>query len=190
VVLVNGKTGTRSIPLIDSIPYIKHWISQHPQAGNPNCILLCGFGKSLGRTIHVRSLRKVYETYRDRFFPKLLDSPNVLPEDKQKIRELLKKPWNQYIRRHSALTEKSTILKEHTLRQFAGWSPGSNMHLKYLHYFGNESNDSILKAYGIVTKGKQLSEVLIVYLHRRRHVLTAVNQTNQIANSVLSVGWC
>ena len=114
----------------------------------------------------------------------------MLPEDKQKIRELLKKPWNPYIRMHSSSTEKSTILKEHTLRQFAGWSPGSNMHLKYLHYFGNESNDSILKAYGIVTKGKQLSEVLIVYLHRRRHVLTAVNQTNQIANSVLSVGWC
>ena len=58
------------------------------------------------------------------------------------------------------LTEKSTILKEHTLRQFAGWSPGSNMHLKYLHYFGNESNDSILEAYGIITKDKQLSEVL------------------------------
>ena len=26
-ILVNGKTGTRHIPLIDSIPYIKDWIS-------------------------------------------------------------------------------------------------------------------------------------------------------------------
>ena len=34
------------------------------------------------------------------------------------------------------------------------------MHLKYLHYFGNESNDSILEAYGIISKDKQLSEVL------------------------------
>ncbi len=159
-ILVNGKTGTRHIPLIDSIPYIKDWISQHPQSGNPNGILLCGFGKSLNRMIRVRSLYKIYEKYRDKFFPKLLDNPNVLPEDKQKIRELLKKPWNLYIRRHSSLTEKSTILKEHTLRQFAGWSPGSNMHLKYLHYFGNESNDSILEAYGLISKGKQLSEAL------------------------------
>jgi predicted amidophosphoribosyltransferase len=31
---------------------------------------------------------------------------------------------------------------------------------KYLHYFGNESNDSILEAYGIITKDKQLSEAL------------------------------
>ena len=56
------------------------------------------------------------------------------------------------------ISEKSTILNEHTLRQFAGWSPGSNIHLKYLHYFGNESNDSILEAYGIISKGEQLSE--------------------------------
>src|SRR5438552_6290925 len=70
------------------------------------------------------------------------------------------KPWNPYIRRHSALTEKSGILKEHHLRQYAGWSPSSNMHLKYLHYFGNESNDSILEAYGIIPNNKQQSDKL------------------------------
>jgi integrase len=159
-ILINGKTGTRHIPLIDSIPYIKDWIDRHPQRGNTNSILICGFGKSLNRIIHERSLHRIYQDYKNIFFPKLFDNPNVLPEDKQKIRELLKKPWNPYIRRHSSLTEKSTILKEHTLRQFAGWSPGSNMHLKYLHYFGNESNDSILEAYGIVMKDKHLSDAL------------------------------
>jgi hypothetical protein len=86
-------------------------------------------------------INKIYEEHKKYVFPKLLESPGVLPEDKQKIRELLKKPWNPYIRRHSALTEKSTILKEHVLRQHAGWSGSSQMHLKYLHYFGNESND-------------------------------------------------
>jgi hypothetical protein len=159
-ILVNGKTGTRHIPLIDSIPHIKDWISQHPQAGNANSILLCGFGKSLNRAIQVESLHKVYRDYMNKFFPKLLSSPNVSPEDKQKISELLKKPWNPYIRRHSALTEKSGILKEHHLRQYAGWTPGSNMHLKYLHYFGNESSESILEAYGIISTNKQISEAL------------------------------
>jgi hypothetical protein len=110
--------------------------------------------------IDVIGLHRIYRDYKNKFFPKLLDNPNVLPEDKQRIRELLKKPWNPYIRRHSSLTEKSTILKEHTLRQFAGWSPGSNMHLKYLHYFGNESNDSILEAYGMISKDKKISESL------------------------------
>jgi predicted nucleic acid-binding Zn ribbon protein len=72
----------------------------------------------------------------------------------------LKKPWNPYIRRHSALTEKSAILKEHHLRQFAGWSAGSNMHLKYLHYFGNESNDSILEACGIIPNDREAGDIL------------------------------
>jgi hypothetical protein len=82
----------------------------------------------------------MYRRYRLEYFIKLAEKdPAVPPEDKQKIKELLKKPWNPYIRRHSALTEKSTILKEHVLRQHAGWSGRSQMHLKYLHYFGNES---------------------------------------------------
>src|SRR5436309_2335679 len=132
----------------------------HPQGGNPNSILLCGFGKSLNRIIRERSLYRIYTIYRDKFFPKPLENPNVLPEVKQKIRELLKKPWNPYIRRHSALTEKSTILKEHTLRQHAGWTGRSQMHLKYIHYFGNESSEGILEAYGIIPKDKQRSDTL------------------------------
>lgn len=55
-ILVNGKTGTRHIPLIDSLPYIKDWISQHPQSSNTNSILLCGFGRSLNRAIRIESL--------------------------------------------------------------------------------------------------------------------------------------
>jgi integrase/recombinase XerD len=160
-VLVNGKTGTRPIPLIDSIPYLKDYLDhEHPQPSNPNAPLICGAGKSLGRHIHARSLCKIYRDYKNKLFPKLLESLNVLPEDKRKIEQLLKKPWNPYIRRHSALTEKSTILKEHVLRQHAGWSARSQMHLKYLHYFGNESSESLLEAYGIVTKDQQTSDSL------------------------------
>jgi integrase/recombinase XerD len=72
---------------------------------------------------------------------------------------LLRKPWNPYIRRHSAITEKSQVLKEHVLRQHCGWTPGSQMHLKYLHYFGNESNESLLEAYGIVASGQQIDQL-------------------------------
>jgi integrase/recombinase XerD len=154
-VLVNGKTGQRHIPLINSIPYLKDWMDDHPQSGNPNSVLICGFNKSLGRSINIQSLNHIYQNYKKDFYPKLLNNPNVSLEDKEKIRELLKKKWNPYIRRHSALTEKSKILKEHVLRQHAGWSVTSNMHQKYIHYFGNESNESILEAYGLINKNKQ-----------------------------------
>ena len=45
------------------------------------------------------------------------------------------------------------------MRQHAGWSGSSQMHLKYLHYFGNESNESLLEAYGIVDKGIQIDQL-------------------------------
>ncbi len=160
-VLVNGKTGSRHIPLINSIPYVKDYLDhEHPMSGNPNSIFICGNGKSLGKSIGIISLNRIYDKYKKEYFPKLLESPNVPPEDKQKIKELIKKPWNLYIRRHSALTDKSKILKEHVLRQHAGWSGRSQMPQKYLHYFGNESNESILEAYGIVTKDQKLEDVL------------------------------
>jgi len=158
-VLVNGKTGQRHIPLINSIPYLKDWIDDHPQSANPNSVLICGLSKSLGRSIRIESLNHIYQTYRKEFFPKLLNNPNVSPEDKAKIQELLKKPWNPYIRRHTALTEKSKILKEHTLRQHAGWSTTSSMHQKYLHYFGNESSESILEAYGLKPKLEEIDRL-------------------------------
>jgi Transcription factor TFIIB repeat len=39
-VVVNGKTGTRPIPLINSIPYLKNYLdNEHPQPSNPNAPL-------------------------------------------------------------------------------------------------------------------------------------------------------
>jgi integrase/recombinase XerD len=159
-VVVNGKTGTRPIPLINSIPYLKDYLDhEHPQPGNPNAPLICGTGRGLGRHIQPIRMHGIYREYKTNIFPKLLKSPNIPPEDKKKIAELLKKPWTPYIRRHSALTEKSMILKEHVLRQHAGWTARSQMHLKYLHYFGNESSESLLEAYGIVASGQQLDQL-------------------------------
>jgi integrase len=160
-ILLNGKTGSRHIPLFSSIPYIKDYLDhEHPQSGNPNAPFICGVGRSLGRPIHETSLLVIYDRYKKEYFPKIMNNPNVTLEDKQKIRELLKKPWNLYIRRHNALTEKARLLKEPILKMHAGWSPSSQMHLKYEHWFGNESSENILEAYGIITKDKDPLSVL------------------------------
>src|SRR5215472_1115244 len=154
-VLVNGKTGTRHIPLIQSIPYIKDWLSNHPSRNNSKSPLFVGLGRrSMGRQLTVSGLYNIYKDYKDAFFPRILEDKTVTDEDKDKIKALLAKPFNPYIRRHSALTEKSVKLKFNTLNQHAGWSMNSNMAQKYIHYFGNESSESLLEAYGIVTKDK------------------------------------
>jgi integrase len=152
-VLVNGKTGSRHIPLIQSIPYVKEWLSNHPSRNNPNSPLFVGRGRnSLGKQLTINGLYGIYKGYKEKFFPKLLEDTTIPNEDKEKIKALLSKPFNPYIRRHSALTEKSTKLKSSTLNQHAGWTANSNMAQKYIHYFGNESSESLLEAYGIVTK--------------------------------------
>ena len=151
---VNGKTGSRVIPLFNSIPYIKDWLNNHPQPGNPNAFLIPSMNSTtFGRKLSSLSLNGIYRQNHEKKFPRLLNDENVPAEDKNKIKELLKKPWNPYLRRHTALTEKSKNkhINEHQLRQHAGWSPLSQMHLKYIHYFGNESSDSLLEAYGVVT---------------------------------------
>jgi integrase/recombinase XerD len=151
-VLVNGKTGARHIPLIQSIPYIKDWLSDHPSRNNPNSPLFAGLGRNcVGRQLNIVGIYQVYKYYKEQFFPKLLKDNTISDEDKEKIKCVLAKPFNPYIRRHSALTEKSIKLKSNTLNQHAGWSMNSNMAQKYIHYFGNESSESLLEAYGIVT---------------------------------------
>lgn len=157
-ILVNGKTGSRHIPLIASIPYLKDWLDDHPQRNNPNSFLICNIGKNIGRKIGNTGINAMYERTKQ-YFRSLNKNPTVSPEDKRAISELLKKPWNPYIRRHSALTEKSQLLKEHVLRQHAGWSVSSRMPQRYLHYFGNESSESILEAYGLKPKAEDIDKM-------------------------------
>jgi integrase/recombinase XerD len=67
VIRVNGKTGSRILPLTDSIPYVKDWILQHPQRGNENAILICSAKKN---KMVPRSLAKIFFLYKTEYFPR------------------------------------------------------------------------------------------------------------------------
>ena len=63
-VLVNGKTGSRPIPLIQSIPYVKDWTANHPSRNNQNSPIFVGLGRrSMGRALTVNGLHQLY-TYK------------------------------------------------------------------------------------------------------------------------------
>jgi integrase/recombinase XerD len=152
---VSGKTGSRYIPLFHSVPYIKDWLDVHPYGKNPNAPLIPSLDvrhKRYGLKMKIPSLFNLYAKYRDEIFPDLLNNPVVPPEDKIKIKNLIhNRKWNPYVRRHTALTEKAKILKEPILKSHSGWSQSSQMHLKYEHWFGNESTNALLEAYGVLT---------------------------------------
>ena len=157
-IVVSGKTKSRTLPLIMSIPYVKEWIQEHPYRANPKAWLFISYSKQnrYGQVSRDGLLKKYAELYRNRYFPKLLGESHIPERDKALIKNMLTKPWNLYVFRHSALTQKSKILKESTLRDHAGWSTTSKMPQVYIHYFGTESSNSLLEAYGI-TKSESTS---------------------------------
>lgn len=171
-VVLSGKTTQRVIPLFSSIPYLKDWLDEHPLKNNPDAPVFTSSRKNLGKPLTATSLCSIYTLaynkgvddprrgFYEGYFRRLLKNPEILPEDKVKLEELLKKPWNPYTFRHSALTKKARVLREHVLRQHAGWGMTSRMPQKYLHFFGNESSEDLLVEYGLVKKEKSMTDIL------------------------------
>ena len=110
----------------------------------------CGLAKNMGRKMSRYAIYDIYQHYKEKVFLDLLTDPNISFDEKNKVQVLLTKPWNPYIHRHSALTKKAQILKEHTLRQHADWTTNSMMPQIFLHFYGDESSKALLEAYGFV----------------------------------------
>jgi integrase len=152
VLIRGGKTKPRTLPIIDSLPYLKEWLQQHPTGGNNDSWLFVSLADTnRGKKLNRDSLLAKYQyQYKASHFPRLLQDQTVAEPDKAVIRNMLTKPWNLYVFRHSALTEKSQILTESTLRDHAGWTMTSKMPTVYLHYFGTESAKKLLEAKGVI----------------------------------------
>jgi hypothetical protein len=147
--ITKSKTKPRTLPLIFSLPYVKDWIDSHPLTNNPDAFLFISLAdNNFGKRLSENPLYKLYtQRYKKRYFPKLVIKDSSIPEaEKSYIRNLLTKPWKPYIQRHSALTTKFLILKEHTLRAYAGWSMSSKMPQVSIHYFGNESSIKVINS--------------------------------------------
>jgi integrase len=196
-ITVNGKTGTRHVRLNNSYPRLKEWLSNghHPYPGNPNVALFCGQGtKNTGRHLAPQSIHIMYANYKKIHFPKLLRDPSVPEEDKQKISQLLKKPWNPYVRRHTAATEISKTLKDSVLiDQYMGWSHAGNTRQKYQHYYNDDSFDAMLT---MMDGLKPISPARNRTLLKPRlcpncsEINTALRQTSQRAGFVANVSLC
>ena len=148
----HGKTGPRTVPLIDSLPYLKEWIQQeHPTSSNPDSWLFVSTGNNHGSQLTYEGLVNRYDYFKKRYFPSLLTDPTIPDPDKSIIKNLLTKPFNPYVLRHSSLTEKSTLLTESVLRSHAGWSADSSMPKVYIH-LRDESSRILLEKRGIIKK--------------------------------------
>jgi len=150
-----GKTIPRTLPIINSIPYLKDWLtSDHPHGDSKNHFLFPSMNrKSIMRNkkLDTHSLNVLYSIAKTKLF-RVLEDPNIPSLDKNKIRELLTKPFNPYLRRHIGITEKARQIPEHSLKLYSGWTKSSKMPEVYTHELGNKISNQILELEGYSTR--------------------------------------
>jgi integrase/recombinase XerD len=130
-ITVLGKTGSRKVRIISSIPYIAAWLEYHPCKSDPNSNLFVGYynGQTRGKNLHYRAFHKVL---RDLF-----------------INSGIKKKSNPHSFRHARATHLANHLTEFQMNQYFGWAQGSDMPSIYVHLSGKNTDDSLLKLHGL-----------------------------------------
>ncbi|MCK4790839.1 MAG: tyrosine-type recombinase/integrase, partial [Desulfobacteraceae bacterium] len=124
-----GKTGSRKVRLVSSVPYINMWLAQHPDKNDPNAPLWRDMNKrGEERALHYYALRMMLIR---------------LAKDAK-----LTRPVNPHHFRHSRATYLASRLKESVLDQYMGWTIGSKMPAVYVHLSGRDTDDAILAMYG------------------------------------------
>lgn len=140
-ITINGKTGPRRIPLLDSTPYLAEWMENHPLKSDPSAPLWI----SLGTTSHHQPLQ--YGACR-----------KMLQEIAK--RALIKKSVNPHSYRHARATFLAKHLKEAQLNKYFGWTQGSDIPQVYVHLSGRDIDDAILEMRGLKTVEKKIEDTL------------------------------
>lgn len=129
-VRVTGKTGERTIPIRDSIPYLAVWLDRHPNKENQDAYLWLSMNNRFyGKPLRYDGARRLL----DRVFR----------------RAGVKKPSNPHFFRHSRATLDAPRYSEAILCKLRGWTIGSQMARRYTHMSGKDVEDAVLRAKGL-----------------------------------------
>lgn len=129
-VVIEGKTGARRLPLVESVPYLNNWLNKHP---NPekNAPLWCkiqqgGPDDQLG-----------YRYIREKILKKNMERADI------------EKPSNPHHYRHSRASHLATELKEAQLCEWFGWVQGSDVPSRYVHLSGRDIDNAYDQMHGL-----------------------------------------
>lgn len=132
---VDGKTGTRNVRLIRSVPNLAHWLDVHPYRDNPASPLWI-----------MLKTEKYGEPWSYAAATKML-----------KIRcsqAHIEKRINLKLFRHTEATNSATFMTEAQLKKRHGWSTASKMPSRYVHMIDADVEDAIFEHYGIKKEKK------------------------------------
>ncbi len=129
-VVIKGKTGARRLPLVESVPHINTWLSQHPspEKGTP---LWCKIQQGdpdepLG-----------YRYIREKILRKNMDRAEI------------DKPSNPHHYRHSRASHLANEMTEAQLCEWFGWVQGSDVPARYVHLSGRDIDNAYDQMHGL-----------------------------------------
>lgn len=125
-----GKTTSRKVPLIFSLPHIINWLNSHPHRNDSNSPLFVRNDKNNNVALNDESIRAILR--------------------RLKTKMNFKKPLHPHIFRHSRMTELAKELTEQELKKFAGWTQNSNMASVYVHLAGEDVSNKLLANAGLI----------------------------------------
>jgi site-specific recombinase XerD len=127
ILMVHGKTGSRRIRIISSSNLIGKWLNNHPDSTNKDNYLWSNLRKNeLISYDYIRHLLKVISK-------------------KSKIG----KKVNPHSFRHARATHLANKLTEAQMKEYFGWTQGSNMASVYVHLSGRDVDSAILSLHGL-----------------------------------------
>ena len=130
VLQVDGKTGARTVRLIESIPNFSAWFNVHPYRDNPNAPLWITLNKAK------YGLQLTYNSARQMVLRR-----SVMANMSKKI----------YLNlfRHSEATRTAKFMTEANMKKRHGWAADSKMAARYVHLIDSDVDDTLFKHFGI-----------------------------------------
>lgn len=127
VTIPKGKTGPRTIPVVYSASYLRQWIEGHPTKGKQDP-LFCSLQQPFAQ-FSFSGLKHLMSTLKERTG--------------------LTKKLYPHLFRHSRASHLANQFTEQQLKQFLGWTAGSNMAAVYVHLSQRDIQNAVLQAYGL-----------------------------------------
>jgi len=132
VIVVRGKTGARRIRLIESVHDLQLWFNEHPRGKDPDAWL---WPNDKGRHITVERFDAILKA--------------------AAMKAGIKKRVYSHLLRHSRATHLARIMTEYQLRIYFGWTKTSDVPARYVHLSGKDTDEALLKHYGIFLDNEQ-----------------------------------
>jgi integrase len=142
VVDLSGKTGKRSVFIIESTPYLNTWISLHPYKNEPNAPLWVNLGQDKDYKYQPIGYRTYYK-----MFERAFEKAGV------------KKSFNPHLFRHSrALWCVQNNWNQIMANKMFGWGLSSKMYGYYVSLSTEDLKDKMMESYGLQSKTKDSVE--------------------------------